>query len=194
MNHYSEAGDIDLMLAVQNDEMEAFNEIVNRYKNRIINFIYRYVMDYHTAEDLTQETFIRLYLSRKRYQPTASFSTFIYTIAVNLAKTELKKKSKWKFIPISKVKDDGEEFYKEFFFAHRDTEKEISGTFTKEAVLKCLESVNDQFKQALVLRDIDGLSYDEISEILNVPKGTVKSRINRGRLQLRKKLKKLSQA
>jgi len=181
------------MLLVKDDEVEAFNEIVYRFKNRVINFISRFIDDYHTAEDITQETFIRLYNSRKRYIPSASLSTFIFTIALNLAKTELKKRSRWKFISLSKTKDDGEEFLKEFFFAHRNTEKEISGTFTMEEVLKELKTINEQFKEALILRDIEGLTYEEISDILKIPKGTVKSRINRGRLQLRKKLLKLDE-
>ncbi len=192
MAELTELSDTELMLMVKEDHEKAFEELVNRYKNRIINFVYRYMDDYHLSEDITQETFVRLYQSRKRYIPLANFSTYIYTIALNLAKTELKKRSKWRFVSLTVDKDDGEEFIREFFFAHSDTEKEISGTFTREEVLKTLSAIGDQFKQAVIMRDIQNLTYDEIAEILKVPKGTVKSRINRGRLQLRKKLHKLN--
>jgi RNA polymerase sigma-70 factor (ECF subfamily) len=192
LNDFANVIDIELMLMVKEDNIDAFEELVNRYKNRIINFVFRYVDDYHLSEDITQETFVRLYQSRKRYVPLANLSTYIYTIALNLAKTELKKRNRWKMISLSISKDDGEEFVREFFFAHSDTEKEISGTFTREEVLKALSSIGEQFKQAVILRDMQNLSYDEISDILKVPKGTVKSRINRGRLQLRRKLTRLN--
>ncbi len=187
--NYKKLKDEELMILTSNDDIEAFNEIVKRYKNKLANFVFRYINDREEIEDIVQETFIRLYKSRKRYYVGASFSTFLYTIALNYLRTLLKKQSRWKFISLSKIKDDGEEYIKEFLFSHNDLEEKISGTFTKDAVLKALESVNETFKQALILRDIEGLTYEEISEILNIPKGTVKSRINRGRLQLRKKLK-----
>ena len=169
----------------------AFACIVDRYKNRLQNVVFRYVGDFQRAEDLAQEAFVRVYLHRERYRKTGKFSTWIFTIAVNLAKNEIRRKVRLKNVlsmdhlkevlgsvePIMTDRDEAP--------TDRRVEKDQTGRVVSAAIARLPEV----YREALILRDIEGLSYDEIGEILDIPGGTVRSRINRARLMLKDKLK-----
>ena len=168
----------------------AFVCLVDRYKNRLQNVIYRYVRDFQRAEDLTQETFIRVYRHRERYRKTGKFSTWIFTIAVNLAKNEIRRKVRIKNVlsldHLQELLGNSEPFLKDPA-PHADREAERDQTST--LIGRAISRLPDVYRDALILRDIQGLSYEEISEVLDVPGGTVRSRINRARLILKDKLK-----
>jgi len=180
--------DEELILAFQNGDRDAYNHIVNRYKDRLTNFLYRFTYDIVSAEDLAQDTLLKVYINKNSYKEIAKFSTWIYTIASNLAKTELRKIKRRKTYTISDLSTDDREFVLhqpdvESFEDEEDTL--VSG----EILQKCLNSLDNEFKNIIILRDIQELSYDEISKILKIPLGTVKSRINRGRFKLKDLLK-----
>jgi RNA polymerase sigma-70 factor (ECF subfamily) len=183
----SRPSDEDLIERFQNGDLYAFDLIVKRYKNQLLNFVYRFLGNAEEAEDLVQETFLRVYRNRKAYQKVAKFSTWIYTIAGNLAKTELRKRKRRKFFSISdlgyneKDYDISDEAY--------NPEKDVDGRMKEEIIHKEIDALSPKFREVILLRDVQQLSYEEISQIVNIPLGTVKSRVNRGRLKLQEKLK-----
>jgi RNA polymerase sigma-70 factor (ECF subfamily) len=183
-----ELSDEELILEFQkNNTEEAFDILVGRYKNPLTNFVYRFLGDYQSCADVVQETMIKVFRYKDTYSSVAKFSTWIYTIAGNLAKTEYRRQRRRNFFSIS---DYGEE-HKTYDIpddSHRPDISADSG-IKDEIIQKALMKVNVTYREAVILRDIEGMSYEEISEILGVNEGTVKSRINRGRAQLQKLLK-----
>ena len=181
-----ELTDEQLIKKFQNGDIGAFNQIVYRYKDRLLNFVYRFVNDIDKSEDLTQDTFLKLYTHKDSYKEIAKFSTWLYTIAANLAKTELRKIKRRKTFSISDLSKDDREFVISSEAIGPD-DKDINSTFEKNIQI-ALERLSVDFKTIIILRDIQELSYDEISKIMKLPIGTVKSRINRGRLKLQELL------
>tara|TARA_Y100001960_G_C14540237_1_gene760508 strand:- start:36 stop:617 length:582 start_codon:yes stop_codon:yes gene_type:complete len=172
----------------QNGEVNAYNELVKRYKDRLLNFIYRFLNDIDRSEDLVQDTLIKLYTHKNSYKEVAKFSTWLYTIAANLARTELRKIKRRKTFSVSELSNDDREYIISSD-ASDQSEDYLTENFEKK-IQNALVQLPDDFKTIIILRDIQELSYDEISKIVELPLGTVKSRINRGRLKLQKLLKK----
>ena len=177
-----------LIKKFQEGDVGAYNQLVNRFKDRLLNFIYRFVNDLDLAEDLVQDTLLKLYTHKDSYQEIAKFSTWLYTIAANLARTELRKKKRRKTFSVTELSRDD----REFIIASSDVDpsEDLSSQNFEKSVQRALAELPDVFKTIIILRDIQELSYDEISKIVDVPLGTVKSRINRGRVKLQQLLKK----
>lgn len=176
-----------LIKQFQDGDVRAFNEIVLRYKDRLLNFIYRFLNDIDKAEDLVQDTFLKVYTHKHAYQEIAKFSTWLYTIAGNLARTELRKLKRRKTFSISDLSYDDRQYDIPLIDDPEDTVE--SNNFSKN-FRNALGQLPPDFKTMIILRDIQELSYEDISRIVAVPIGTVKSRINRGRLKLQTLLKK----
>ena len=174
--------DEELIKDFQNGNINSYNHLVFRYKDRLFNYIYQFVHDIDLAEDLLQDTFLKLYTHKNSYKEVAKFSTWIYTIAGNFAKTELRKFKRRKTYSHSDLSFNDNEFIIE------DKNKTPSDIFLneglRESLHECLSLLPLNFKNIIILRDIQELSYDEISTIVELPLGTVKSRINRARLKL----------
>ena len=181
--------DEDLIERFQNGDEQAYIELVNRYRDRLMNFVYRFVNDYEQSEDIAQETLIKLYTHKHYYKKIAKFSTWIYTIAANLAKSELRKKKSRKVTNLSKMSTQEKEY--ELPADQPDIDQAIESEFIEKRIQAAIQKLPLHFKTVTILRDIQELSYEEISKIVDVPLGTVKSRINRARLQLQKELKDL---
>lgn len=179
--------DEDLIESFQNGDLYAFDLIVKRYKNQLLNFVYRFLGNAEEAEDLVQETFLRVYRNRKAYQKVAKFSTWIYTIAGNLAKTELRKRKRRKFFSISDLGYNEKDY--DISDEAFNPEKDVDGRMKEEIIHREIADLSPKFREVILLRDVQQLSYEEISQIVNIPLGTVKSRVNRGRLKLQEKLK-----
>ena len=181
--------DEQLMLLFQGGDENAYIELVNRYKDKLINFIFNYLGDLESSEDVVQETMIKLYQKKHYYKEIAKFSTWLYTIAKNLANTELRKRKQRKTTLLSQFSKDD----KTYELPSNDPEpgQEIQTDIVNKIIRNAVDQLSEKFKIVIVLRDIQGLSYEDISEIINVPIGTVKSRINRARLQLQVELKHL---
>jgi RNA polymerase sigma-70 factor (ECF subfamily) len=170
--------DFRLIRAVQNGDMVAFNEIVDRYKDRLMNVLGRMLNSPDDAEDIVQETFVRVYQHRQSFNFQHCFSTWIYTIGLNLARNELRKRKKFKFQDITEMQGNEKEFAVEM--------KPL--TRLPQALQTAIESLPDKYRMAFVLRDIEEQPYEEVAKILSIPLGTVKSRVNRARLMLREAL------
>ncbi|MBU0691789.1 sigma-70 family RNA polymerase sigma factor [bacterium] len=182
--------DEELILAFQQNNEAAFDEIVKRYQNPLFNFVGRLLGDNFYGEDIVQETFLRVYRNKHRYHQVAKFSTWIYTIASNLAKTELRRRKVRNFFSISSKGSEERDY--DIEDSSMDVVKEVDGAMRTQMILREIDKLPRHFKEAVLLRDVQDLSYEEISTILDVPLGTVKSRVNRGRSRLQKKLSFLS--
>ena len=183
-----ELSDEILIKKFQEGDVGAYNQLVSRFKDRLLNFIYRFVNDLDLAEDLVQDTLLKLYTHKDSYREIAKFSTWLYTIAANLARTELRKKKRRKTFSVTELSRED----REFIIASSDVDpsEDLSSQNFEKSVQQALAELPDDFKTIIILRDIQELSYDEISKIVDVPLGTVKSRINRGRVKLQQLLKK----
>ena len=185
---FIEQTDEELILEFQkNDTVEAFEILMQRYKNPLMNYVYRFLGDYEACVDVIQETFIKLFRYKNQYSSIAKFSTWIYTIAGNLARTEYRKRKKRRILSIDALTEEDEAFdiADERYRPDTETDNDIKDEIIQKALLK----VSGTYREAVILRDIQGLSYEEIAEITKTNEGTVKSRINRGRAQLQKLLK-----
>ena len=171
-----------LISRFQSGDENAYVELVNRYKDKLTNFVFYFLKDEEHSEDIVQETFIRLYEKKHYYKEIAKFSTWIYTIARNLANTELRKKSRTKIMYLSQMSN----YKKDYDLKSSDPElnKNIENEFLMKEIHAAIDKLPENYKSVIILRDIQGLDYEQISKIIGVPLGTVKSRINRARLQL----------
>ena len=187
----NELSDEDLILEFQRNNTErAFEILVQRFKNPLTNFVFRYLGDYESCVDVVQETMIKVYRYKDTYQSIAKFSTWIYTIAGNLAKTELQRRKRRTILSINAYGKEEDETYEIPDENYRPDDMTDSG-IKDEIIQKAFLKVSDAYRQAVVLRDIQELSYEEIADIMGITVGTVKSRINRGRAQLQKLLKSI---
>ena len=175
--------DEQLMKMFQEGDDYAYNQLVIKYKDRILNYIINFVGDYASPQDLAQDTFLKVYIKKKSYKEIAKFSTWLYTIAGNLAKTELRKIKRRKTYSVSALSRDDKEFVLKV--PEKDSIDETEQYGQSEFMQSALLELEDDFRNIIILREIQGTSYEVISKILKLPLGTVKSRINRGKLKLR---------
>ena len=181
-----------LLEATRGGDEAAFAELVGRYRNQITSYIYRMTNDYDGAVDLAQETFVRVYQAAERYHSSYAFSTYIYRIATNLAISELRKRKRRRLVSLTG-----------FFVATDEAEARefnppdgqplqdvvLVDTERRAAVARAISTLPEKYRAPIVLRDVEGKSYEEIARILETSEGTVKSRISRARGFLRDKLK-----
>ena len=187
--NFSQYTDEELILEFQqNDTEEAFEILVERFKNPLTNFVFRFLGDYEACVDVVQETFIKVFRYKNSYSSIAKFSTWMYTIAGNLARTEYQKRKRKRAYSLNAFGEDKDEAYDIPDESYRPDVITDSG-IKDEIIQKALKKVSDSYREVVVLRDIQELSYEEIAEITGLNVGTVKSRINRGRAQLQKLLK-----
>ena len=185
MNDKFKYSDEKLILRFQEGDINAYNELVKRYKDRLLNFVLRYFNYVEQAEDVVQDTLIKLYTHASYYKNVAKFSTWIFTIAKNNALTELRKNKRKK--TDSLWTDDGQVI--DINSKEESLDTKVQNEIAIDQLNKFLDEIPENFRMAVVLRDFQELSYEEISKILEIPIGTIKSRINRGRIQLAEKMK-----
>ena len=177
--------DEKLIALFQSGDINAYNELVERYKERLFNFVLRYFNNKEQAEDVVQDTLIKLYTHASYYKNVAKFSTWIFTIAKNNALTELRKNKRKR--TESLWTEDGNPL--DINSKEQSLDQKTHNEFAINQLNRFLDEIPENFRMAVVLRDFQELSYDEISKILEIPIGTIKSRINRGRIQLAEKMK-----
>ncbi|MCZ6679020.1 MAG: sigma-70 family RNA polymerase sigma factor [Candidatus Poribacteria bacterium] len=191
--------DDELMRRCQQGDLEAFDLIVRRNRIPLVTFIARFLGDQETAEDLAQETFVRMFKAIKRYRPgAAKFSTWMYHIASNLCKNELRnrgRRGRFFVDSVNREESYGPDQDKADLIATAPAhvslqpETQLEQKEREQAVQNAIEELPERYRLPLILRDLQGLSYEEISESLSLPLGTTKSRINRARLMLKDKLR-----
>ncbi len=187
VNH-QEITDEELMARVQQDDEFAFEELVSRYQHQLTTFISNFVGQGAHTQDILQETFIRVWKHRMRYKTIAKFSTWVYTIAGNLAKTELRRQKIRRAFRINTGGEDQEESGVDVEDEFADPEQDALRSEIATVVRKEMSRLPKVYRSAVILRDIQDKSYEEVADILNIPVGTVKSRVNRGRTILKKQL------
>ena len=181
--------DEDLMARVAEDEERAFAELVRRYQGRITNLVSRVLNDRECADDLTQEVFVRVFVHRRNYRRGSKLSTWLFTIAANLAKNEIRRRVRrrnwFSLDALQEVLNDSA-----MVFADRreSIDRSLEREQLQELMGRAIAAVPEKYRLALVLRDIEGMPYEEIAVVLGVPGGTVRSRINRARSMLKRKL------
>ena len=171
----------ELIRRVQQGDEWAFGQIMALYKDRIVNYLYQFTGDYQKSVELAQETFLRVYFKADRYKPIAPLSSWIYTIASNLAKTERRRSRKMATVSLEDIPNNYS-----------------SGTYYEDPadpglvrnLREALDELHPRYRVPVVLKDMEGFSQEEIAKIIKRPVGTVKARISRGREQLRLKLEK----
>ncbi|MHA0858098.1 RNA polymerase sigma factor SigW [Paenibacillus sp. CMAA1364] len=174
-------------LAIKGDQ-QAFAEIVELYKDKIYFLGYRMLNNRQEAEDVVQETFLRVFKSLDRYDPNQKFSTWIYRIATNLSIDRLRKRKPTYSLDADMNDQEGLDGYSILPGDDRTPESEVLLSETKQIVYKAIESLPVKYKSVMILRYLQEMSLQEISDVLDMPVTTIKTRVHRGREFLRKSL------
>lgn len=182
--------DHELIESAKAGDEAAYAEVMSRYKNPITNFLYRFLNDYEEAVDLAQDTFVRVYFALDRYHTNYAFSTYIYRIAANLAISELRKRKRRSVLSLTGLfqSEDGQETEFQPPDKRPLADSNVIDAERERMIAKAIASLPPKYRLPVVLRDVEGRSYDEVAEILRLGLGTTKSRISRARGMLREKL------
>jgi RNA polymerase sigma-70 factor (ECF subfamily) len=180
-----------LIEATRQGDESAFAEIVRRYRSPIVNYLYRFLNDYEEAVDLAQETFVRVYFAIDRYHTAYAFSTYIYRIATNLAISELRRRKRRRLLSLTGLFQSESDETAEY--QPRDErilpDANLVENEQSKVIGRAIAALPEKYRVPVVLRDIEGRSYEEIASIMELGLGTTKSRISRGRGLLKEKLK-----
>lgn len=180
------------MARVAEDDERAFTELVRRFQGRVTNLISRVLNDRNGADDLTQEVFVRVHVHRRNYRRGAKFSTWLFTIAANLAKNEIRRRVRRRnWFSLDALQEVFHDSVIQLADPGESRETGLEREQLQGEVGRAIATVPEKYRLALVLRDIEGLPYEEIADVLGVPGGTVRSRINRARSMLKRKLQPL---
>jgi RNA polymerase sigma-70 factor (ECF subfamily) len=187
-----EVVDTELVMRVQRGDKKAFDLLVLKYQNRIIQLINRYIRDHSEAQDVAQETFIKAYRAIGSFRGDSAFYTWIYRIAINTAKNHLAARSRRPTDDEIEV-EVAEQFEGESSLRDQETPEGILlSEELGQTIQLALEELPVELRTAITLREMDGLSYDEIAEVMECPVGTVRSRIFRAREAIDKKIRSLN--
>lgn len=181
--------DEDLILRVQEGDTDCFDLLVDRYKTRLFNYLFRLVRDQDEAEEIAQETFVKAFIHADKYKTIAKFSTWLYTIATNLVRNRLRaKKRAPRFLSLWGRSGDSDEDVKPIDL--EDTGRQPDAQFNDrelgEIINSAIEKIPEKYRASFVLREINQLSYEEIAAVTGLKLGTVRSRINRARNYFRR--------
>ncbi len=184
--------DEDLMMDCKKGDMSAFELLVRRYQDAIINYIHFTISDYHRAEDLAQETFLRVFKNVNRYEPKASFKSWLYTIATNLCRNEIRNRSRRKTYYLEDLVEENEDVYHSEYMVDTRLQPDIlyEKKERQQIIKKAIKLLPENQSVALTLVTYQELSYEEISEILDCSVGAVKSLIHRARQNMKDILNK----
>jgi len=183
--------DVDLVRRVQGGDSAAFDLLVRKYQHRIVALIGRYIADWSECQDVAQETFLRAYRALGNFRGDAQFYTWLHRIAVNTAKNHLVAHNRRP--PTDDIDiGDAENFESGLRLRDTDTpERELMRQQLEQTVMRAVEALPEELRQAITLREVDGLSYEEIAQQMDCPIGTVRSRIFRAREAIDLELKPL---
>jgi len=186
----AELSDEDVMERCAMGSEAGFRTLVQRYRTRIMNLVCRFINDRDRAEEISQEVFLRVFRNRERYRKSGKFSTWIFTIAVNLTKNEIRSRVRHKgTFSLDAMEEDSSGQGMTFPDSKPLPDEDLTATEIGQKVAEALRKIPARYREAVVLRDVEGLSYEEVGQILKIPGGTVRSRINRARLMLKERLK-----
>lgn len=174
----------------QSGDIESFELLISSYDKRAYNIAYRVMGNEEDAKDMAQEALLRVFRSIKDFKGQSAFSTWLYRIVTNVCLDELRKRKNDKYISMdSTIQTENGELHMELCSDKETPESAYERVEQRELIKSAINELSEDYKSVIVLRDIQGFSYDEISNMLDCSLGTVKSRINRARNMLRDKLK-----
>jgi len=187
--------DEELIKRFQRGEEDAFTMLVRRFKDPLTNYVYRFLGEIDQANDVVQETFLRLYHYRHAYSRDAKFATWLYKVASNITKTELRREYMRRRYMVQGISTDNDDEWQNWDVLDTDTppDAQVDTSMKMRLVQQALMRISPPYREVVILRDIQQMSYEEITEITGLGLGTVKSRINRGRAQLQKLLRDVYQ-
>ncbi len=174
-----------LIAHIKNGNIDAFEEIIHEFEKPVFNLALRYSGNAHDAYDISQDVFLRVYQNIDTFKGQSKFSTWLFQLATNICIDFCRKNSRRKEVSMVISDDEGNESELNFPDISASPENIHDDRQLREDLAKCIDKLSDEHRLVLVLRDIDGLSYKEISDILNMEQGTVKSRLFRAREKLR---------
>ncbi len=177
--------DEDLIVLVQQGQKRAYDEIVSRYKGRLFSFIMRMVKDPALAEELTQETLIRVYIHAAKYREIARFSTWVFTIATNLVRNKMRQRSRRPVTISLNPAPEDDEMPVDPADARADTSARIEREELGRLIAEATAKIPERYRVPFLLREVEQLSYEEIQQVTGLKLGTVRSRINRARTRFR---------
>jgi len=184
--------DEDLIVLVQQGQRRAFDELVARYKSRLYAFILRMVKEPDLAEELTQETLIRVYLHAEKYREIAKFSTWVFTIATNLVRNKMRQRSRQpRLLSLNPSPDDEDEAPLDPPDPVADPSRSVEGEELGRIINEATARIPEKYRIPFLLREVDQLTYEEIQQVTGLKLGTVRSRINRARNRFRQNIKPL---
>lgn len=181
--------DEDLIVMVQNGQKKAFDELVARYKGRLFSFILRMVKDPNLAEELTQETLIRVYLHADKYREIARFSTWVFTIATNLVRNKMRQRSRRPLELSLNPAPEDDEMPLDPPDRRQDPTLDIHREELAGLMAAATAKIPEKYRVPFLLREVEQLSYEEIQQVTGLKLGTVRSRINRARNRFRQAIK-----
>ncbi len=178
-----------LIEQIKNGHLDAFDQLVTRYEGRVYTIAYRYMGNYADASDLAQEAFIKIYRSLGTFRGEASFLSWMYRLVTNVCLDELRRRGRAKTVSIEELMENKKGLIMRREIANsRLPEDAVIRRELQQEVQNVLNLLSDEHRVIVVMRDIQGYSYDEIAQLLHCSLGTVKSRLNRARHILKEKL------
>jgi len=187
--------DYEFVSLCKKGDVDAFEVLVKNHQKRMLNIAYRMVGNYEDACDIVQDAFISAYRNLKSFKGKAKFSTWLYTIVINLSKNRLKQLKtqlhREKFSIDDPVLTNDGQIRGELASREPSALESLERRNIQQKVQECINSLDEDFREVLILRDIQGFSYDEINDLLKIPEGTVKSRLFRAREAMKDCLKKV---
>jgi len=187
--------DLDLVEECKLGDRAAFTQLMQKYQNKIFGLAFRMLHNGEEAKDITQDVFFSVYRSIKKFKGESKISTWLYRIAINACINRLKSKGRKDTVPLENKKQEGDlvAINEDNLISGRiDTPSEALERKNLNSILEReIGKLPDEYRVVLVMRDVEGLTYEEIEKILKVPDGTVKSRLHRARMELKKKLSKI---
>ncbi len=189
--HLVDIRDEDLIVLVQEGNRKAFDELAGRYKGRLFSFILRMVKEPVLAEELTQETLIRVFIHAAKYREIAKFSTWVFTIATNLVRNKMRQRSRRpRLLSLNPAPAD-DEIPLDPQDPVADPSDDIQRSELAAVINEATANIPEKYRVPFLLREVEQLSYEEIQQVTGLKLGTVRSRINRARNRFRQLVKPL---
>lgn len=186
--------DYELVSLCKQGDVAAFETLVKKYQKKVFNIAFRMIGNYDDACEVAQDTFVSAYRSIKKFKGMSKFSTWLHTIAINLSKNRRRQLGTRQYHEQFSLNDplatEEGQINVETASADPTPLERLEGEEAQQNIQDCINQLDDEFKDVLILRDIQGFSYEEISTMLNIAEGTVKSRLFRAREEIRQLLKK----
>lgn len=181
----ADLADEELMWLVQKEKLDAFEVLARRYEKKFVNFLFRFVHNRSSAEDICQQALLRIYRSRKKYRNTGKCSTWMYTIVANLARDWLRKNKRFTFVPLDKPVNENTDIIDFYESPEPTSRSRLEDKELAKVVQKAIESLPEHQRLVVLLSHYDNLNYHEIAKVMGCSKGTVKSRIFRAKARLK---------